>query len=142
MQDICNSRECQDAIGSYPYQGICPQGWHMPLPDCWEILANDLGGSDVAGKMMKYAYTGNYEWDAGRHNDGNSSGFSALPIGSRNADGKAGYKGYALFWQIDEKKPNFASTQMLKASSDALLQEDIPKRTAIAVRCAKNEPVH
>ena len=34
-------------------QGICPNGWHIPSKKEYEILLNAVGGSDVAGTMLK-----------------------------------------------------------------------------------------
>lgn len=34
-------------------QGICPDGWHIPSKKEYEILLNMVGGSDVAGTMLK-----------------------------------------------------------------------------------------
>ena len=62
--------------------GICPDGWHVPSDAEWIILADYLGGSDVAGRKMK-STTGWYNnW-----NGSNSSGFTGLPSGGRYKNG-------------------------------------------------------
>ena len=65
-----------------PVQGICPEGWHLPSMDEWEILINAMGGNSEAGLVLK----SQQGWGA----DGAGSdayGFSALPAGMRFVGG-------------------------------------------------------
>jgi uncharacterized protein (TIGR02145 family) len=76
--------------------GICPEGWHLPSDAEWKVLANYLGSND--GKKMKSTsgWSGNLDGD-------NSSGFTALPGGSRLDDGN--FTGLGLnnaFWSFTE----------------------------------------
>ncbi len=60
------------------FQGICPNGWHLPSTGEWWMLVNAIGGEQVAGTKLK-SMEG---WDL----DGNGTdyyGFSALPGGRR-----------------------------------------------------------
>jgi len=49
-------------------QGICPEGWHIPSDDEWNIMIELLGGLEEAGKKLKneeypvfnIQYGGNY----------------------------------------------------------------------------------
>jgi uncharacterized protein (TIGR02145 family) len=65
-------------------RGLCPSGWHVPTVSEWNTLTTFLGSN--AGDKMK-STTG---W-AGNLGGSNSSGFSALPGGSRN--GNNGFNG-------------------------------------------------
>ena len=38
---------------SKPVRGICPEGWHLPDNEEWGKLFMTLGGTAVAGEMMK-----------------------------------------------------------------------------------------
>ena len=80
-------------------RGLAPQGWHVPTETEWTTLINYLGGASVAGGKMKS--TGTTYW--GSPNTGtNSSGFSALPGGLREADGASsfgnGAYGFITMW--------------------------------------------
>lgn len=56
----------------------CPNGWHLPSLDEWKILFEAVGGTDVAGKMLK-ASSG-FCGDDGRNSNGTDAyGFNALP---------------------------------------------------------------
>ena len=34
-------------------RGVCPEGWHLPTGTEWATLFTEVGGSDLAGKMLK-----------------------------------------------------------------------------------------
>ena len=57
---------------------LAPKGWHVPTDAEWTVLADFLGGEDVAGDKMKT--TTGWEDSMGATNE---SGFSALPGGFR-----------------------------------------------------------
>ena len=61
---------------------VCPKGWHLPRKNEWQILIEYLGGSSVAGGKLK-STSG---WNRPNEESTNSSGFSALPSGSRDYD--------------------------------------------------------
>lgn len=59
----------------------CPRGWHLPSLDEWKILFDAVGGTDVAGKMLK-ASSG-FCGDDGRNSNGTDAyGFNVLPVGN------------------------------------------------------------
>lgn len=66
-----------------------PEGWKIPTNADWEILAEFLGGKDVAGGKMKTTGTtltgGN--WLSPNLGATNESGFSAEPWGNIRPDG-------------------------------------------------------
>jgi len=66
---------------------IAPLGWHVPTEAEWNTLAANLGGVNFAGAAMKSTGTkeaGTGLWLAPNSGATNSSGFTALPGGSRN----------------------------------------------------------
>ena len=78
-------------------QGICPDGWHLPTYSEWETLFRTVGGYSTAGEMLK-SRTG---W-SGCGNGTDAYGFSALPVGSWNAEDAFHLDGgYAFFWGAD-----------------------------------------
>ena len=59
----------------------CPAGWHLPSIEEWKILAEAVGGIEVAGKMLKSSSG----CDDDYRRDGNgidAYGFSVVPTGS------------------------------------------------------------
>ncbi len=64
---------------------VCPVGWHVPSANEWKKLETFLGGPGTAGGRMKEE--GTARWDEPNIKADNSSGFNALPGGSRNPDG-------------------------------------------------------
>lgn len=67
-------------------QNVCPDGWHLPSYAEWSTLINYLGGASVAGGKMKE--TGTALWDNPNLGATNSSGFSALPSGQCDWEGR------------------------------------------------------
>jgi uncharacterized protein (TIGR02145 family) len=62
---------------------LCPTGWHVPSKDEWDALANYLGGEDIAGGKLKEV--GTAHWESPNEGATNETGFSALPVGTRDA---------------------------------------------------------
>jgi uncharacterized protein (TIGR02145 family) len=60
---------------------VCPDGWHIPSKDEWQMLIDYLGGDEVAGGKMKI--TGTEYWEEPNYGADNSSRFSAYPNGYR-----------------------------------------------------------
>jgi len=85
---------------------LCPDGWHVPTDEEWTTLTTYLGGILVAGGKMKSTDTQPTTggWNDPNTGADNSSGFSALPGGSRS--GSAGsfsvIKDAAFFWSATE----------------------------------------
>ncbi len=64
---------------------LCPTGWHIPESNEWNNLMSSLGGEDVAGGALKEA--GTAHWKDPNSGATNSTGFTALPGGSRDNRG-------------------------------------------------------
>ena len=78
--DSENPQNCGDGIPCFlpsRVQGICPEGWHLPSKEEWEILLDEVGGISEAGKVLK----SQKGWDSKYiHGNGlDEVGFSALP---------------------------------------------------------------
>jgi len=60
---------------------LCPTGWHVPSDSEWTTLTDYLGGEGVVGGILRE--TGTTYWSYPNTGATNTSGFSALPGGSR-----------------------------------------------------------
>ena len=128
---------------TYPVRGICPEGWHLPTKTEFKTLISNVGGEDVAGKMLKST--------TGWYNDGNGIdkyGFNALPGGRRNSDYGLGNLGYvAIFWSatdFNEYNP-YGDENEYRANGLALLNSQessktnyLDKFSAYSVRCLRD----
>lgn len=144
--DTCSDQDCSSLIETN-HQGICPDGWHIPDQEDYDLLVQTLGGVSVAGSKMKSDTTGLASWDAALYNDGNSSGFTATPSGSRYFDGTFAYsfphaRHNSTWWQANDD----ASTGNINAWLMGVSDEDsnfkslnvYRKIDAMSVRCVKN----
>ncbi|MDR0518272.1 MAG: fibrobacter succinogenes major paralogous domain-containing protein [Fibromonadaceae bacterium] len=72
---------------------VCPNGWHLPSKDEWQVLVDIAGGDEEAGKKLKAANGWN---DSGNGED--KFGFSALPGGCGDSFGLFRYVGSNGGW--------------------------------------------
>jgi uncharacterized protein (TIGR02145 family) len=100
-------------------KNVCPAGWHLPSDDEWKHLEKHLGMSSSDADKTDYRGTvgNNLKSTGGWYNCGNgtnSSGFNALPGGSRNSDGSFKYMGeIALFWSSSANGSEYAWVRVL-----------------------------
>ncbi len=121
---------------TYPVRGICPEGWHLPNDTEWNTLFVAVGGSEVAGNVLR-SQTG---WD----NNGNGTdafGFSALPAGYRyHYEGQFLYAGSEVhFWTSLERHNEFVREMKLDVKKCVnWCRDDEYKSSAISVRCVRD----
>jgi uncharacterized protein (TIGR02145 family) len=130
----CNSSSCSSQIQS-KHSGICPNGWHLPTDQEWDILRFyvDPSGSN-AGKLK--ARNG---WAASGNGTDDYS-FSALPSGQYyensgefSAAGRSGY-----WWDATENSSERAFNRSLFFDDNELHREYSNKIDMYSVRCLKN----
>jgi len=115
-------------------RNIAPVGWHVPTDEEWTILADFLGGPDVAGAKMK-STTG---W-ANNGNGTNSSGFTALPGGFKHPMGYfERLTQNAIFWSSSKHDSISVWDRELADFSDRLGRYDIFFGGECSVRCLKD----
>ena len=118
-------------------RAVCPTGWHVPTNAEWTTLEDYLGGSSVAGGKMKEA--GTTHWDSPNTSADNSSGFTALPGGSRFSDGSFSYMGYyGYWWSATEGSASGAWTYGLYYSIGYVNHDSIDKYRGFSVRCVRD----
>lgn len=119
-------------------RNVCPPGWHIPTDADWTALENNLGGYTNAGSMLKeYA---NGHWLSPYNADAtNESCFTALPGGSRSANGVFSLiQNKAVFWSATESDAAGAWTRSLEAASTAVGRTGQTKNSGASVRCIKD----
>lgn len=137
-----NGKDCGYNVSyspTYPVQGICPSGWHLPSEDEWSALLTAVGGRSNAGKVLK----SQYEWNE-EGNGTDEFGFTALPAGYRDDTGKFIKEGGdAYFWGATIAPDNFAfeyanSLNLMYYSNGYTLYYYNEKYDGLSVRCVKN----
>lgn len=118
-------------------QGVCPTGWHLPSGAEWTELIDYLGGESVAGGKMKEA--GTIHWNSPNTGADNSSGFSALPGGSRSSNGTFTSFGYHDKWWSATEYDATTAWQRRRYYVDAnILSSNSNKSYGFSVRCLRD----
>jgi uncharacterized protein (TIGR02145 family) len=79
---------------------LAPKGWHIPNGHDWFVLTTFLGGDSIAGGKMKE--TGLSHWLSPNSGATNSSGFTALPAGTRINEDESDVGVIGQWWTVDE----------------------------------------
>ena len=115
----------------------CPSGWHLPTSAEWEALYTEVGGSSIAGKMLKAT--------SGWSRNGNGSDvylFAALPAGTRTDYGESRGEGSdAFFWSSTENlyREGSDAFSMCIGADNEYECLDGNKEHAFSVRCLKDK---
>ena len=109
------------------YQGVCPEGYHLPTKQDWQELLNyssDNGASLRAATSL---------WGTPEPVD--TYGFSVLPFGS----GDWGWDVSPMMGVTSGSTERYYGVTL--GSGGAFILSDEPKEWAAAVRCVKTEPI-
>ncbi|HNS18356.1 MAG TPA: FISUMP domain-containing protein [Bacteroidales bacterium] len=125
----------QSAEGS---RGICPAGWHVPREAEFVLLADFLGGQDVAGGTMKEV--GTTHWNPPNTGATNESGFTGLPGGYRlNTTGNFTDLGkFGILWSSSFFDAMDGFDRYMSYTSDDLTRTHTSKANGYSVRCLKD----
>ncbi|MFN5619838.1 MAG: FISUMP domain-containing protein, partial [Flavobacteriales bacterium] len=125
---------------------LCPTGWRVPSAQEWTLLTDYLGGDTLAGGRMKTV--GVLEnstglWQSPNLEATNSSGFSGIPGGNRNAGGGYSLFGMFGFWwsTSDLGSSTYAVHQDLiyfDGAAGSYNESDNTKTTGLSVRCLRD----
>ena len=119
-----------------PTKNICPTGWHVPTDTEWTTLTAYLGGLSVAGGKMKSTSS---LWNFPNTGADNTSGFSALPGGSRRNVGSFNdIRDYTLFWSATEVTASGARFRYLINSLGSVSRSSGTKSVGGSVRCLRD----
>lgn len=129
----CNSYTCTNKIDTTGHQGICPAGWKLPRKTDWaNLVAGTTGDSAILGPMLRND-TG---WSL-TYNGSNDYGFSALPLGNRNAKSQFVNQGtHAYWWSAAEFDASSAWIEYLYGpKASAFNSYGLKLDNGFAVRC-------
>lgn len=132
-----NGNGCGDGVTcspTYPVQGVCPSGWHLPDSTEWETLFIAVGGKSIAG--MKLKSTGG--WNYGRSNE-DAYSFAAKPAGHRDSGKDFFEEGFfAEFWSSSEYDGSYVYEVHLRHHYDDAFLGKNAKHYGLSVRCVKD----
>lgn len=125
-------REMMEYIRTEGAQGICPSGWHMPTLAEWQTLIAEAGNNSNPLKMIGMGF--------GSGTGTNTTGFSALPGGDRDAFGDFYGTGLRyIFWTSTERPDTQNAWHITLRSEDTLIEQlYTEKRMGFSCRCIKN----
>jgi uncharacterized protein (TIGR02145 family) len=130
-------------------RNIAPVGWHVPTDDEWKELEIFLGispadvdgidyrGTEEGGKLKE---AGTSHWKSPNTGANNSSGFTALPGGSRKYDGEfPGVIGEnALFWSSTIWDNNEPLYRYLSGGRADIYRQWWYRQCGFSIRCVKD----
>lgn len=115
-------------------RGIAPEGWHIPSDREWQDLVDFLGREPAAGRALKSPKG----WGSPAGESG-SSGFDALPAGSRNCLGGFFALGRdAFFWSATPSGDFEAWNREISSRNDGVRRIGVNKSIGFSVRCVKD----
>lgn len=116
-----------DGQPELPVKGVCPQGWHIPSIDEWNILLNEAGGQTAYTNLL----------------EGGDCGFNALLTGYRCTITGAfrvaamSEDTRAYFWKSQHSDAENAP--LLEIGAGSLTSFAFTKSLGLCVRCILNE---
>jgi uncharacterized protein (TIGR02145 family) len=136
------------AAGNYNTYGVlynwtatmnaCPAGWHLPSDEEWSQLILYVG--DPAGDKLKES--GILHWASLNAGATNTTGFTALPGGSRYGDGTfSGIGDFGIWWSATEstESNNYAAwARYMEYDSSNVTRDDSAKHAGHSVRCVRD----
>jgi uncharacterized protein (TIGR02145 family) len=116
---------------------LCPNGWHVSTDADWTKLVEILGGKNVAGGKLKELGT-NY-WRAPNSGATNESGFTALPGGTRYANGMfVTFNRIGYWWTFSGSKVLNGRYRSMSSTNSAVSRNYIDLKNGFSVRCVKD----
>jgi len=115
-------------------RGLAPKDWHIPSDREWTALTDYLGGRGGAGVKMKSTMG----WEENT-NATNESGFSGLPGGNWEANGKfrhIGLEGY--WWSSTEDGADSVWDRLLVSYYGTVYRGSPSKESGFSVRCLRD----
>ena len=115
-------------------RGVCPEGWHLPSQEEWNMLLTTVSGNSNAGRDLK----SQSRWCCNSAGT-DAFGFSALPAGYRDFDESFYREGnFAYFWSSTELDSLSAYNMYLGSDNNDAGLNNHDKGNGFSVRCVKD----
>jgi len=130
---------------------LCPAGWHVPSHEEWSDLTSFLGGTGIPGtqilmegelKSTRTSPMDHPRWEKPNTGAVNSSGFSALPAGSRNFAGfYLGLGRHGFWWTSSAANypSNYAWYRGMRHDNSDVFMTNGNMNNGYSVRCVKDQ---
>lgn len=130
--------------------GLCPDGWHVPNLEEWELLANSIGGLDSPnGNELKSCHqvespiegcstSIHPRWDWSEQHGTNNYGFNGTPAGIRGMQGN--FEGLGVhngLWSSAAISDTRAWARSLQSAQGGIIVDDAYSHQGLSVRCVK-----
>lgn len=119
----------------------CPDGWHLPSKDEFDTLITVVGGTEVAGKMLK-SKTDWISKEKSNSNGVDQYGFSAKPSGFGYVTSLNSWdyiNEWTYYWSSEESGLWQAYHVLLKNDEDYVSRSSDNKNFANSIRCIKGD---
>lgn len=117
-------------------RGFAPEGWHVATDTEWKDMISFLGGNTVAGGSIKAVSP---LWNAPNTGATNSSGFSAVPAGTRGNGGTYVNLGRSTaWWTANQYGPNGSWSYYAGHNTSSITRGGASKQDGYSVRCIKD----
>ncbi len=116
---------------------LAPAGWHVPSDAEWTQLTAYLGDPSIVGSKLKEK--GTLHWNSPNNGATNETGFTALPGGCRDDDGKFYIFGiYGGWWSSIESTTTYSKNRSMDYDVSTFGIGSNNKKVGFSVRCVKD----
>jgi uncharacterized protein (TIGR02145 family) len=115
-------------------RGICPEGWHVPTADEWQVLRNFVG--ETPGSKLKDPNYFAFNW--ADPNPTNQYNFSARAAGYQYDYWFSSLKLEAFFWTSSPYENNTAFARTLKNNTPEFPSTILGRANQMSIRCVKD----
>ena len=118
---------------------LCPDGWHVPGDEEWNVLVTSLGGEIIAGGKLKSRGYMQSLWEAPNTGATNESGFTAYGASRRKDDGVYVPLGdMGIWWSTSENDASSVWCRFVRFNSATAFRDSFNKKYGMTVRCLKD----
>lgn len=116
---------------------LCPDGWHVPTDEEWDVLVEYAGGNSISGGRLKE--TGFDHWNDPNLDATDSYGFKAVGAGFRDITGP--YQKIHIdtyWWSSTEYSDDVAMSRYIHYYNAIVFRIFSDKKYGSSVRCLKD----
>ncbi len=119
-------------------KSICPEGYHMPSCEEWQVLIAKYGGEAFAAGKMKEAGTDHWNASEGVTDEAETGILPAGGITSNGVSSNLGSRAYVWSGETCAGNANYAVAYQFSAEHNIVIKVNMKKDTGLSVRCIKD----